>query len=211
MKRERMRVSGRDATAFAGVMVLRAFLRVLLGVLLAAGFSAGAGAEETPWRLYAETPDFSYFFNTEGIKLPSGGSLSRIRDLIVPRTVRVWTKRAARGERGIEREIMEQKRLSLSTAGYDEYGYTLYEREVRCADRMYRTLSETDFTREGRKLGAYGPGPTIAVWKTVLPDSEEDALYRILCSPPKKKAALPNETKPESSPSQRVQQGERGE
>ncbi|MBZ0154880.1 MAG: hypothetical protein K8I29_01525 [Alphaproteobacteria bacterium] len=210
MKRKKMEMIGRGAAAFAAGMGLWTFWGVLLGAFLVMGFSTGAGAEETHWRLYTESPDFYWYFNAEGIKLPSGGYLSRIRDFVLPRTVKVWTKRAARGERGTEREIAEQKRLGLSSVGYEEYGYTLYEREVRCADSMYRILSETDFTRGGGKLGAYTPGPTIAGWKAVLPDTEEDALYRLLCTAPKKRAPEPKDTRPESPPVQRMPPGESG-
>ncbi|WP_333654335.1 surface-adhesin E family protein [Dissulfurispira sp.] len=75
--------------------------------------------------------------------------------------------------------IQENKRLGLSSKGYENYEYTIFLKEISCSDKMSRLLSEADYTKEGNLL-AKSEYP-YAEWKPIVPESDDEALQKAVC------------------------------
>jgi hypothetical protein len=159
---------------------------VIFSLIMTVGGCAGAPANQMTWKPYAETQEFSLYFNQED----TGGLLSYVKDKLSffeEKIIKVWAKRVSKGDKGRDRQIEEQKKQGLSVRGYDDYAYTLTYWEIQCANKMTRILSEADYTKAGEKLGGYSRMPEVARWALIAPGSPEALLHLNLCTPPGKK------------------------
>lgn len=138
-------------------------------------------AEGTGWKPYAETAFFTFHYDADDIRYPSKRlDLNRVK-VVKGYILGVWTKRVPRGEEGRERQIEEYKKSGLSTKGYERYAHTVAMEEINCREKTFRVISETDFDKEGNKLGAFVQEPSRVRWKPILPESDHDALFTVLC------------------------------
>lgn len=126
------------------------------------------------WKLYAENQNFSFYHNVE-----AQDPLKNILDIFRKKIVTVWTKRVSKDDNGRNWQIQENKRLGLSTKGYENYEYTVFLKEINCPDKMSRLLSEADYTKEGNLL-TKSESP-FAEWKPIRPESDDEALQKAVC------------------------------
>lgn len=129
------------------------------------------GAE---WELYAENQNFSFYYNVE-----AQDPLKNIFDIFRKKIVTVWTKRVSKDDKGRNWQIQENKRLGLSIKGYENYEYTVFLREINCSDRISRSISEADYTKNGNLLSK-SESP-YSEWKPIVPGSDDEALQKAVC------------------------------
>jgi hypothetical protein len=128
------------------------------------------------WKLHAETQNFYFYHNVD-----KPDPLKLILDIFRKKIVTVWTKRVTKDDKGRDWLIQENKRLGLSSKGYENYEYTIFLKEISCSDKMSRLLSEADYTKEGNLL-AKSEYP-YAEWKPIVPESDDEALHKAVCRP----------------------------
>ncbi|MDI6729121.1 MAG: hypothetical protein QMD44_09395 [Thermodesulfovibrionales bacterium] len=146
-------------------------------IILAFGLTAlycnyAYGAE---WELYAENQNFSFYYNVE-----AQDPLKNIFDIFRKKIVTVWTKRVSKDDKGRNWQIQENKRLGLSIKGYENYEYTVFLREINCSDRISRSISEADYTKNGNLLSK-SESP-YSEWKPIVPGSYDEALQKTVCA-----------------------------
>jgi len=132
-------------------------------------------AEGADWKLYAENQNFYFYHNVE-----AQDPLKNILDIFRKKIVKAWTKRVIKGDKGRDWQIQENKRLGISTKGYDNYEYTIFLKEINCSDSMVRPISEADYTKE-RNLLSKAEFP-YAEWKHIIPESDDEALHKAVCT-----------------------------
>lgn len=133
-------------------------------------------AEGTNWETYYETQNFYFYYNADTKKDP----IKNILDIFRKKIVKAWTKRLIKGNEGRNWQIQENKRLGLSTKGYENYEYTISLKEINCSDKMVRTISDVDYSKEGNLL-AKSESP-YADWKPIIPESDDEALHKAVCT-----------------------------
>jgi hypothetical protein len=95
--------------------------------------------------------------------------------------VRVWSKKNAKGKLGRHAQIVMNKQQGVTTAGFDAYGYSISQKDIQCNDKTVKMLSETDYTDCGVRLTGFSTQPEYARWKKIIPDTDDDALYKVAC------------------------------
>jgi hypothetical protein len=155
---------------------LLAKLRIIILVfgLIALYCNYAYGAD---WKLYSETQNFYFYHNVD-----KPDPLKLILDIFRKKIFTVWTKRVTKGENGKNWQIQENKRLGLSIKGYENYEYTVFFKEINCSDKMFRSISEADYTKDNNLL-AKSESP-YSEWKPIVPESDDEALYKAVCWPP---------------------------
>jgi len=148
---------------------------VIISALLVLSFCSHTKAEGADWKLYAESDNFYFYFDSSNIK----HSVKDYLSLPWTRFSKAWTKRVIRNEQGRNWQIQENKKLSLTTRGYENYEYTIALIEINCSDTSRRTLAETDYSKGGSILAA--SEEPYARWKPVTPESAHEMLYQLLC------------------------------
>ncbi|HAK88783.1 MAG TPA: hypothetical protein DHV16_04495 [Nitrospiraceae bacterium] len=136
-------------------------------------------AYSADWRLYSENQHFSFYYSAEETD-PLNEFLSVFKKKIVK--IKMWTKHAVKNDKGRDRRILENKNLGLSVKDYEHYEYTLSLKEINCSDKMIRSLSEADYTKEGNLLER-SESP-FAGWNPVVPASGDESLYKAVCTFP---------------------------
>lgn len=126
------------------------------------------------WKLYAETQNFYFYYNVD-----KPDPLKLILDIFRKKLVTVWIKRVSKDDKGRNWQIQENKKLGLSTKGYEGYEYTIFLKEINCSDKMSRLLSEADYTKDGNLLSK-SESP-YAEWKPIVPGSDDEALQKAVC------------------------------
>ncbi len=129
------------------------------------------------WKLYAETQNFYFYHNVD-----KPDPLKLILDIFRKKIVTVWTKRVTKGENGKNWQIQENKRLGLSIKGYENYEYTVFLKEINCSDKMSRSISEADYTKDSNLLSK-SESP-YAEWKPIVPGTGDESLYKAVCAFP---------------------------
>jgi hypothetical protein len=119
----------------------------------------GWGAD---WKFYMKSANGDHYIDAESITHPS-------KD-----TVRAWTK-LIYSDKGVnnmvENPILGEKFKTLS------YSMDLFE--CHCAERKLSFLSGTAYSRDGRVLVSVNY--THPEWRFIIPESEMDLLYTIVC------------------------------
>jgi hypothetical protein len=151
------------------------FIILILVLSISVQFSKSEGAE---WELYAENQNFSFYFDTTGIKKLK--EIDLILDHFRKRIAKVWTRRVTKGENGKNWQIQENKRLGLSVQGYENYEFTMYSKEINCRDKTVRVLSEADYTKDWNLL-AKSETPYVE-WKPIIPGYADEFLHKVLCN-----------------------------
>jgi len=167
---------------------LSAGANAFIAVIIMAGIWCSAAAEAADWKPYAGDQYFSYFYDAGRIDYPYK-TVSNILNLELSKLsiVSVWTKRIIRDRKGCEWQIQEQKKVGLTTRGYERYEYTLDHKELDCSKEKYRVLSEADYNKDGEVLSSFINDARYVDWKPVPPDSDTEALHHALCEKAKEK------------------------
>jgi hypothetical protein len=120
-------------------------------------FAEAWGAD---WKVYAGTNDGIFYYDAENVIHPSNN------------TIRIWHK-VVFSEKGI--------RGAVNTFGkdYENLDYSISLREINCAEKMFRSLSVTYYSKEGAVLDSsedYG-----AEWHSIDPMAIIEGLYQRVC------------------------------
>lgn len=150
-------------------------LGVIISALLVLSFFSHTKAEGADWKLYAESDNFYFYLDSSNIK----HSVKDYLSLPWTKLSKAWTKRVIRNEQGRNWQIQENKKLNLTTRGYENYEYSIALIEINCSDNSRRTLAETDYSKGGGILAA--SEEPYASWKQVTPESAHELLYKLLC------------------------------
>lgn len=143
-------------------------------------------AEGADWKLYAETPNYNFYYNADSMAprflkdIHLLEDMQRMLNFVMKNTVKVWTKRSIKNDMGRTLQLQEHKRLGLSVKGYENYQHTLSLKELNCRDKTVRLLLEADYTEDGNILGK--EETPYAALKPVAPESNDDLLHKTLCS-----------------------------
>ena len=119
-------------------------------------FMEARGAD---WKPYAaDNNGFSYY---------DSGSITRPSETIV----RVWTKYVFTegGRAGMVAKL---------GAKYRDVDRGLYYSELNCADKTFRLLSTTIYSKEGAVIFS---DSSVKEWKPIPPDSRGEVLYDMVC------------------------------
>lgn len=167
---ERLKMKNKDSNSFTKIKNYSLILLFVLYPLLFIRHAHGAD-----WKLYAENQDFYFYYNID-----KPDPLKLIRDIFSKKIVVVWTKHVSKGERGKDYQIHSNKKLGLSVKGYENYEYTIFLKEINCSDKMFRLLSEEDYTKEGNLLSK-SESP-YSEWKPIVPGSDNEKLQKAVCT-----------------------------
>ncbi len=169
---------------------LSAGANAFIVVIIITGIWCSAAAEAADWRPYAGDQYFSYFYDATRVDYPYKTVFNVLNlELSKLSIVRVWTKRIVRDRKGIEWQIQEQKKLGLTTNGYERYEYTVDQEELDCPKGKYRVFWEADYNKDGDVLSAFMKDAQYVDWKQIPPDSDTEELFHVLCGKPKEKKA----------------------
>ena len=133
-------------------------------------------AQGTEWVLFAiDNSGNKCFYDRETLtKLPTG-------------VIKVWEK-TAYSRKGVKTKIQNMNSNKLSTYRYETLSHTLKLWEVDCAKRMERVTGFSEHSADGGVLASFTaklqPSEN---WQPVTPESIEEALYKTVCPPQKKK------------------------
>src|SRR5208337_4368850 len=134
---------------------LSAGVKAFIAVIIMAGIWFSVAAEAADWRPYAGDRNFSYFYDARLIDYPYKTVYNVLNlELSKLSIVSVWTKRIIRDKEGSEWQLHEQKKLGLTTKGYERYEYTVAHKELNCSEKQYRVLSEADYSKDGDVLSS---------------------------------------------------------
>jgi len=150
-------------------------LRVIVYALLVLSFCGFTKAESADWTLYSESDKFYFYLNASDLKV----SVKDYFSLPWTKLSKAWTKRVIKNEQGRNWQIEENKKLNITTRGYENYEYTISLTEINCSDKSRRTIAETDYSKEGNILAALEE--PYARWKPITPESAHELLYQLLC------------------------------
>ena len=167
---------------------LSAGANALIAVIIMAGIWCSAAAEAADWRPYAGDQNFSYFYDARLIDYPYKTVYNVLNlELSKLSIVSVWTKRIIRDRKGGEWQLQEQKKLGLTTKGYERYEFTVAQKELNCSEKKYRVLLEADYSKDGDVLSSVLKDANYVDWNPIPPDSDTEALYHAICEKSKEK------------------------
>lgn len=143
--------------------------------------SVVADVQAAVWKPYATNNVFDYSFDAEDMRYPN--TVISFLTLKVARgdVVRVWSKKAPKGQAGRDAQIMLNQQTNTTTSGYEDFGYSISQKEIHCNEKTVKLLSETDYTTAGQKLTGFSTLTEYARANKIIPDSEDDALYKVSC------------------------------
>lgn len=150
-------------------------------VVFVALFCFFGDASAAVWKQYATNNAYDYFFDAEDMRYPN--TFISILTLKVARgdLVRVWSKKSAKGQLGRDAQMALNNRQGVTTAGYEAFGHSISQKEIQCNDKTVKVLSETDYTDTGFRLTGFSTLPEYARFQKIVPDTEDDALYKVVC------------------------------
>jgi len=178
----------RGERAMANKKNLSAGANALIAVIIMAGMWCSAAAWAADWRPYAGDQFFSWSYDALWIDYPYKTVYNALNlEFSKLRIAGVWTKRTIRDNKGREWQVQEQKKLGLTTNGYERYEYTVARKELNCSEKKYRVLSETDYNDAGEVLSSFINEAGNVEWKPIPPDSNTEALYHVICEKARKR------------------------
>ena len=151
------------------------YSRIIICALLLLSFCGFTKAESADWTLYSESDKFYFYLNTSDLKV----SVKDYFSFPWTKLSKAWTKRVIKNEQGRNWQIQENKKLKITTRGYENYQYTISLTEINCSDKSRRTIEETDYSKEGNILAA--SEEPYARWKPITPESAHELLFQLLC------------------------------
>ncbi len=161
---------------------LSAGAKTCIAVILMAGILCSAAAGAADWKQYAGDQYFSYYYDAKTVKYPYKTIFNVLKlEMAKINIASVWTKRIIKDVRGREWQVQEQKKQGFTTKGYDRYEYTLARKELNCQEKKYRLVSEADYSKDGDLLGSFEKEAQFMDWKSILPESDTEALHRAIC------------------------------
>ena len=92
--------------------------------------------------------------------------------------VQVWTKLIYSND-GREKYIQHMKASRRSTKGLDKLSHTMVLYEIDCKKKMYRTLSITNYDKDGIVLFSHSSDKPNG--EHIIPDSIFEALQKYVC------------------------------
>lgn len=133
------------------------------------------------WKAYATNNVFDYSYDPVDMRYPH--TFVNILSLKIAHgdLVRVWSIKTAKGQAGRDAQMEINQRAGVTINGYDDFGYSITQKEIQCNEKNVKVLSETDFTVSGQRLTGFSKSSEHLHWRKIIPDTDDDALYKVVC------------------------------
>lgn len=141
----------------------------ILTAIFFLGFHWYANVEGADWKyLGKDATGITYYYDAGTVSYSSTG------------IVKVWIKSDfSESDRDFWRRKEKRELLDFDPKDLD---YSIRLQEISCRDRQIRTLSATDYDKNGNVLKSYNfKEHSMATWNDIIPDSFAEEYIKTLC------------------------------
>jgi hypothetical protein len=165
-----MRVSG-------WLLCRRPFVLLLVALTLV-GCTAPESKEASVWKLYAQSDDYQFFYDSRNIESGAGD----IVKILLKRQPKEEFAIIPETKRSIIREMKKRQKAGMTIHGYENWDHEVVVCEIDCRKNVIRFLKSINYDQKGNALDTIVVPEAVLKWDNVIPGTINDNLRKSICS-----------------------------
>jgi hypothetical protein len=162
----------------SGWLLCRRPFALLLVALTLVGCSVPESKEASVWKLYAQSDDYQFFYDSRNIESGAGD----IVKILLKRQPKEEFAIIPETKKSIIREMKKRQKAGMSIQGYENWDHEVVMCEIDCRKNVIRFLKSTNYDQKGNVLDAIVVPEAILKWDNVIPGTINDNLRKSICS-----------------------------
>jgi hypothetical protein len=159
------------------MMFLRCCAALCLAIFLLACSGGEPPRKEREWRLYAQSEDYQFYYDTKSIET-GGGEMIKVE---VKRTLKEEPQIINEMKKGIIRELKKRQKVGMSIRGFENFEHEIISCRIDCKSVLIRFLKSVSYDNRGNILETVVVPDAILKWEKIVPDTINDTLRRAVC------------------------------